>query len=107
MTIILATVLGVSDFATIAWLVIVLAGAITTFRRPSPDLDRVERKLDLLLKHHQIDPGNLLGTSEEVRILARSGDKVAAIKLHRELTGRGLAEAKADIEEYLRSAPPA
>lgn len=106
MTITLATVLGLSDFAIIAWLVLVLAGVITTFRRPSPDLDRVERKLDLLLKHFQIDHGNL-GLSEEVRILARSGDKVAAIKLHRELTGRGLAEAKADIEEYLRSAPPA
>jgi hypothetical protein len=104
MTIILAAVWGVSDFASIAWLVIVSAAAIVMIRRPTPDLRRLERKLDLLLKHFQIDPGNL-GLSEEVRSLARSGQKIAAIKLHRELTGRGLADAKADIEDYLRSTP--
>lgn len=39
--------------------------------------------------------------SEEVQRLARDpAKKIEAIKLHREQTGLGLAEAKADIENF-------
>ncbi|MFN7020177.1 MAG: hypothetical protein ACK4WH_02460 [Phycisphaerales bacterium] len=59
-------------------------------------LARIERKLDLLLSH--------LGIAEpapdhaDIRELARSGRKIEAIKLYRERTGAGLAEAKAAVD---------
>jgi hypothetical protein len=62
-------------------------------------LDRVERQLKLILKHFNIDEADDgLG---EVRRLAAAGDKIAAIKLHRQLTGAGLAESKAFVESGL------
>ena len=59
---------------------------------------RIEKKLDLIL--------NQLGLefppfSDEVRQAADSGNKILAIKLYREETGLGLAQAKKDVEEYL------
>jgi ribosomal protein L7/L12 len=36
-----------------------------------------------------------------VRALADGGNKIAAIKKHRELTGDGLVEAKRAVEAYL------
>ena len=67
-------------------------------------LQRVERKLDLILKHLGIDyvepaPGE--GLSEQVRALADRGEKIGAIKMHRELTGAELAQAKQVVEAYL------
>jgi ribosomal protein L7/L12 len=42
--------------------------------------------------------------SEEVQRLARNpAQKIEAIKLHREQTGLGLAEAKADIEDFIKT----
>jgi ribosomal protein L7/L12 len=57
---------------------------------------RVERKVDLILNH--------LGIQEhdewlaEVVTLARSGQKIQAIKRYRELTGEGLKEAKEAVD---------
>lgn len=42
-------------------------------------------------------------TSEAVRALIRQGKDVAAIKQHREDTGLGLAEAKAEVDEARRT----
>ena len=39
--------------------------------------------------------------SDEVRQLALSGRQIAAIKLHREQTGAGLAEAKQHVDEVV------
>jgi hypothetical protein len=67
-------------------------------------LRRIEQKLDVILKHLQIefiDSGPGSGLLEEVRALADSGKKIAAIKRHRELTGDGLVEAKEAVEDYL------
>jgi ribosomal protein L7/L12 len=67
-------------------------------------LERAERKLNALLRHFKIEPaqGSLL--SENVKELARdSARKIEAIKLHREETGVGLAEAKAAVEAYINS----
>jgi len=67
-------------------------------------LQRVERKLDLILKHlgiEDVEPAAGEGLLEQVRVLADCGDKIAAIKAHRELTGDGLAEAKQVVEAYL------
>ncbi len=40
--------------------------------------------------------------SAEVRAMAQDGQLIQAIKLHREQTGLGLAEAKAVVERYAR-----
>ena len=59
----------------------------------------IEQKLDLLL--------NKIGLTyhddgmEQVVAIARSGNKIQAIKRHREMTGSGLAEAKAAVEGLL------
>lgn len=59
-------------------------------------LDRVERQLRAILDHFQIElPDDGLA---EVRKLAAAGEKIAAIKLHRQLTGSGLLEAKQYVE---------
>jgi ribosomal protein L7/L12 len=67
-------------------------------------LRRIEQKLDVMLKHLQVvfvepSPGEDL--MEPVRALADRGEKIEAIKRHRELTGAGLAEAKQAVEAYL------
>jgi hypothetical protein len=64
-------------------------------------LRRIEQKLDLVLKHLGIDYFETWNLSEEARAQADRGDKIGAIKIHRETTGVGLAEAKYDVEAYL------
>lgn len=64
----------------------------------------MESKLDLLLKHFQIADASrdvVDGLSAEVRQLADAGQKIEAIKVHREQTGLGLKEAKDAVEAYL------
>jgi len=100
----LATTLSVGDFAIIAWLAIVFGGAAAYTTRQRVDLRRLERKLDALLKHEGISAPLEASLSEEVQRLARDpAQKMAAMKLHREQTGLGLAEAKADIEEFIKT----
>lgn len=68
-------------------------------------LRRIEKKLDLILKHLNVDfvePGPEEGLPGQVRELADAGNKIGAIKMHRELTGAGLVEAKTAVEAYLR-----
>jgi ribosomal protein L7/L12 len=57
---------------------------------------RLERKLDALIRHAGIDMPKV--AAEEAAALARAGRKIEAIKLYREYTGCGLAEAKAKVE---------
>lgn len=66
-------------------------------------LRRVERKLDLILKHLGIDAGGAETVSEAVRALVDRGEKIAAIKRHRDETGVGLAEAKEAVEACQRA----
>lgn len=75
------------------------------FGSPSPSesfrLARLERKLDLILEHLGLElpePDEL----EEVRERALAGDKIGAIKLYRELTHAGLADAKSAVEDLAR-----
>ena len=60
-------------------------------------LRRLETKVNLLVEQAglaaPVDP-----ELEPVRKLAMQGEKVRAIKLHREITGSGLAEAKTAVE---------
>jgi ribosomal protein L7/L12 len=100
--------LDLTDLALIAAIVL-LVGAASMARRPggaSGRLARVERKLDLLLRHMQVevpDPTTPAGLSDEVRRLADAGRKIEAIKLHREQTGVGLRAAKDAVEAYRSS----
>lgn len=66
-------------------------------------LRRIERKLDLVIKHLGIRSENALyeGLAADVRGLADQGQKIAAIKRHRELTGLSLLEAKQEVEDYM------
>ena len=98
-------VLEVSDYLILAGIIAFLAGGAAVLR-PSDQarLNRLEKKLDLLLKHFQIEGTSLVdseGLSDEVRQLADAGKKIEAIKLHREQTGLGLKEAKDAVDVYL------
>jgi hypothetical protein len=65
---------------------------------------RIEHKLNLLLRHSGIDLLKGLPLSNRVKEIA--GDparKIEAIKVYREETGAGLAEAKQAIEAYTNS----
>jgi hypothetical protein len=67
-------------------------------------LPQIERKLDALLKHQGVPPLPIVIVSEEVQRIARDpARKIEAIKLHREQTDRGLAEAKHEVEEFIRT----
>jgi len=84
---------------------VVLVGVLATWAIVSgmqASLRRVERKLNLLLRHLQVDPAPGSPLSERVKRLADDpARKIEAIKLYREETGAGLAEAKAAVEEYM------
>ena len=59
-------------------------------------LARLERKLDITLKHLGIDA--TADVNPRVLELVRSGQKIEAIKLYRSETGVGLKEAKDFVE---------
>jgi hypothetical protein len=97
--------LETNDFLIIAGIVLLITAGRSLFAARRPDNSRrLERKLDALLKHHGIELPS--GMSLDVQQLARDPTKkIAAIKLHREdHPGLGLAEAKAEIEDFIKSA---
>lgn len=99
------------DYVIIAVIVLVLSRVRAATVARVDASGRLERKLDLLLKHHGIEPppglalpsGRMI--SLDAQVLARNPEnKIAAIKLHREDNpGLGLAEAKADVEAFIQS----
>ena len=104
MTPIFATVLGFWDFAIIAWLMVVFTGSAAVAARRSAYSQRIERKLDALLKHQGVALPPQAKLSEEVQRLARDPAKRSnAVMLHRTETGLGLAEAKADVEDFIKT----
>ncbi|MEV7466528.1 hypothetical protein AB0O20_08445 [Streptomyces kronopolitis] len=70
-------------------------------KRLTLQLTRLERKTDLLLAHAGIpepeDP-----RMAELDALLTQGKKIQAIKLHREVTGSDLVEAKEAVERRMR-----
>jgi hypothetical protein len=104
MTPIFATTLEFGDFAIIAWLMIVFTGAAAYATRKSAYSQRIERKLDALLKHQGITLPPQAKLSEEVQRLARDpAQRSNAVMLHRTENELGLAEAKADIEDFIKT----
>jgi ribosomal protein L7/L12 len=80
-----------SGFALGLLLIAILMNAKT-----SASVARLERKVDALLKQSGIDLAAV--AVREAEALVKAGRKIEAIKLYREMTGAGLAEAKAAVE---------
>lgn len=96
----LLAILEFRDYAVVAIIVATFAGGASFAARQRLDVRRLERKLDALLQHHGVPaPARL---SPEVQRLAQDpAQRIAAIKLHREQNpGLGLAEAKAEVEDF-------
>lgn len=83
---------------------------------PSTDEELAELKrqvarqgelIDRLYRHLSLDDlavdGSAPAVSQEITDAIRSGQMIVAIKLWRERTGVGLAEAKAAVEAYART----
>lgn len=101
--------LEIADYVILVLMFLLFTGgsAYAALRpRERARLFRIDRKLDLIIKHLQIDSSTLDEISEEVKQLADQGQKIPAIKLHREQTGLGLRDAKEDVEAYLANRPP-
>ena len=65
---------------------------------------RIEQKVTRIAHAMGIDATKPLPMSDRVKELARDpGRKIEAIKVHREETGAGLAEAKTAVEAYIAS----
>lgn len=75
----------------------ILIVAIFMLGKTGATVGRLERKLDALIKHTGVDVAS--HTNQEVAELVKAGRKIEAIKLYRELTGAGLAEAKEAVEK--------
>ena len=87
--------------------VIVVFAILKTERQAASirrDVARVDRKLNLILKQLNITIDEFVGVSDRVKELARDPSrKIEAIKVYREETGVGLREAKAAVEDFIRS----
>lgn len=59
--------------------------------------ERLERRLGLVLDHFGIEEPEPAGL-DEVRALVRDGRTIEAIRVYRQVTGAGLAEAKQAVE---------
>lgn len=68
-------------------------------------LDRLERKVDLILRHLgvEIPSPSRAGVPAGVLEAIAAGNKIGAIKIVRETTGKGLAEAKDYVDEMEQS----
>jgi ribosomal protein L7/L12 len=102
-----ATPVAFNDLAVIAGIMVVLGTGAAYAARQKADLRRVERKLDALLKQQGVPPPvpPVVGeVSDEVQQIALDPTRrIEAIKLHREQTGCGLADAKRDVERFIRN----
>ncbi|MFF8370996.1 hypothetical protein ACF05W_19415 [Streptomyces lydicus] len=90
--------------ATALLILAVALVAATTDRRSKTlerRLARLEGKIDLLLAQAGVEEPQDPRMAEIDELLAR-GKTIQAIKLHRELTGSGLAEAKEAVERRMR-----
>ena len=88
--------LSLAGFAALAF--VALTSSFRSARTPSLDrrLARIERQLDLIMRRLEIEEPEspLPGVVAELE----QGRKINAIKIYREQTGAGLAEAKAAVE---------
>jgi ribosomal protein L7/L12 len=84
--------------------VAILVVALVSWQSTITRIRGIERKLNALLTHHGVDPTQGFALSDRVKQLAADpARKIEAIKVYREETGAGLAEAKEAIELFARS----
>jgi hypothetical protein len=78
--------------------------AIDDIRKRIGTLRRIEMKLDLLMKHANIEFEPYKGLPPEVVDALQRGEKIEAIKAYRKTRTRSLKEAKKVIEDVQRRA---
>ncbi|HEV2947777.1 MAG TPA: ribosomal protein L7/L12 [Gemmataceae bacterium] len=89
-------------YLTLGFLVLAMIGSM--YWETKSRMERLERKLNALLRHHGIDLTQGPALSDRVKQLAADPKrKIEAIKAYREETGVGLAEAKEAIEAFTSS----
>ncbi|CAM5730044.1 MULTISPECIES: hypothetical protein [Streptomyces] len=76
--------------------VLSVASIQTALSRSERRVARVERKLDQVMRHLGLEEE--VPRRDEILALVRDGKQVQAIKLYREATGAGLAEAKQAVD---------
>ena len=81
-----------------------LGKAIDDIRKRTSMLRRIEVKLDLLMKHANIEFEPYRGLPPEVVDALQRGEKLEAIKSYRKVRGGSLKEAKKFIEVVQRRA---
>jgi len=64
-------------------------------------LIRVERKLDLIMQSLGLKYEDIGALGHAAQSAARNGNKIEAIKIHREAAKCGLKEAREAVEEWL------
>jgi len=67
-------------------------------------VNELEDRLKLLYRHLNLEYSDSASDpllSPQIQAAIRSGNKIEAIKIYREMTGLGLAEAKAVIDKAL------
>jgi len=79
-----------------------LGARLTALQARVAALSRLEAKLDLLLKHSNIEFAPYANLPAGVAEAIQSGQKIKAIKLYRLSSGVGLKEAKDFVEEVQR-----
>ncbi|MDA0285567.1 MAG: hypothetical protein O3B13_10775 [Planctomycetota bacterium] len=97
-----------TEIAFWVWSLCIVAWLLSAARQQpvsgKKKLRRLEAKVDAIIQHLGIELSEEMmqgGLSEEVKRLADTGQKIAAIKLHREEATLGLKETKDDVESYL------
>jgi hypothetical protein len=90
--------------AAVALGLVLLGQAVDGIRKRIRMLGRIEAKLDLLLKHANIEFEPYRDLAPEVVDALQRGQKIEAIKSYRSATGLGLKEAKESIEDIQRRA---
>src|SRR4051794_32713013 len=103
--IVMLEVLAWIPFAAIILLCIALMWLSTLLKRTA-GLTAIEAKLDLLLRKANLSFDPFENLSPAVTQALQRGDKLAAIKAYRMVSGAGLAQAKEFIEEAQRRLPP-
>ena len=87
--------------------VVVVFGILNAERQAASirrDVARLDRKMNLILQQMNISFDEYVGISDRVKELARDPSrKIEAIKVYREETGAGLADAKKAVEEFIDS----
>ena len=67
-------------------------------------INELEDRLKILYRHLNLEYSDSASDpllSPQIQAAIRSGNKIEAIKIYRELTGLGLAEAKAVIDKVM------